>query len=115
MDVDLVTLETAALAASPGPYHACGSKRSTAGDSCVCRVIWSESADTCIALALSSEDGAYTDGEGASPEQARANARFMALAHPQTVLALVEEIRSLRSGTLLRERASFEDWRKRML
>lgn len=82
-------ISTRAKAATPGPYKACGDR---GGDtSCSCSMVGN--AHVSIAATLSAEDEAYTGGDGVTPEQARANARYFASVSPNVVLALVEEIR----------------------
>lgn len=107
-DEDLAGLERLAREAVPGPWRACGADRNGMpspmatvplgkGESCTCRQVWSTSADALVAVASSAEDN-DADGEGVTPEAARATARYIAAAHPSAVLALIEHIRHLEEG-----------------
>lgn len=62
---------------TPGPWRPCGA----ADKKCQCRMIWSESADCVVGVAIMSQDESYTCGEGiADPEIAARNQWLMAAA-----------------------------------
>ena len=101
----LAALKAVALAATGGEWRACiGSalgqtvpseedfRRVSAGEeSCSCRMVYAGEGPP-IVVAVSEADENYTAGEGVDASQARANARYVALASPAVVLGLLERI-----------------------
>lgn len=110
---DLTPLEQAAEAATAGPYRECGHARG----GCVCCIVWALSADTPVAspnlrvtCAQSRENDDF--GEGFSVEQAKKNARYIALANPTAILALVAEVRELRKAAQTNQQKLADGWAK---
>ena len=85
---DLVELREAAEKATPGPWKPCGAN----DDRCQCRQVWSEPADIPIVYTLRDSDENWTGGDGATEEQAKDNATFIAAADPTTVLTLIARV-----------------------
>jgi len=115
----LAALKSAALAATGGEWRACGAgyeppsvfgtmlairrELMAPGESCSCRTVWSLDADVPIIKAIEIADADAGEEIGVDASQARANARYVALASPAVVLGLLERIERLeriaRSGT----------------
>ena len=81
MTIDLDALESAAKAATPGPWETIGYR------------IYADKKN----IASAQEVYSYREDEVVLPKEAEANATFIAAANPTTMLALIAELRETRA------------------
>jgi hypothetical protein len=100
-DEELERLESLAKAATLGPWEECG--RSRGG--CKCGQVWSIPADSPVAI---SNTDSPDEGIESTTERKKADAAYIAVANPETMLRLLADLARL-SAELERMRAKVLD------
>lgn len=88
MNMDLAKLKELAQKATPGPWMECGHEQ----DGCACGMVYAGR----VPAVCTVETDSPVEGVQRGREEKRHDARYIAAAHPQTVLGLIAEVERLR-------------------